>query len=254
MGVGDTTGIPLLKRISKLRAESMEMADPTSAYWIWVVRERDELVARLYSSRTGKPVATIQGWEYDFSPMPTASREPRFAALVGCAAPTDITWLEQIDQESIKHHIPQTPPFLVLQSARIGRAASGADVVQTVSRFGAAEVSGHIAGVDLLGPMHYSRSLAQTGMLLSAIVGKDRNAVPEVVNAKVIWHDTREYFGPEEEVITTAVCDRNFSRAGHTFVTLSGTVSVRGKHVLGTESFVYVLVPRDQHPATAHRL
>ena len=53
-------GIPLLKRIGKLRAESMEMSRPDNVYWVWATKEKGELVTRLYSSASGKMLATIQ--------------------------------------------------------------------------------------------------------------------------------------------------------------------------------------------------
>lgn len=242
-------GIPLLKRINKLRAESMEVARPDSPYWVSATREKGELITRLYSSASGKMLASIQGWEYDFASAPTASRTPQFTDVVDPLIAAAVEWAAPISYEQIAANIPQTPPFLVLRSGRRGRSASGAEVVQTISRFTADHVAGHLGGLNLLGPMHYSRSLAQSGMLLASLVGNAGKEVPEVVSAKTIWYDTREYFGPESEVVTTVTCDRTFSRGGHSFVTLSGVVCVQGKPVLGTESFNYVLVPSEHHPA-----
>ena len=110
---------------------------------------------------------------------------------------------------------------------------------------------GHFGGLTVLGPMHYSRSLAQSGMLLAALVGNVGAVVPEVVSGKTIWYDTREYFAPDAEVVTAVLCDRSFSRGGLSFVTLSGDVTIHGKLVFGTDSFAYILVPRSKHPATA---
>jgi hypothetical protein len=242
-------GVPMLKRISKLRAESMEVARPDSAYWIWATKENGALVTRLYSSVSGKILATIQGWEYVFASAPSASLNPQFAGLTNLPTAVEIEWLTPIQRDQIVKHIPQTPPFLVLQSGRRGRTSAGAEAVQTISRFRVEEVSGHLGGANLLGPMHYARSLAQSGMLLSSLVGNAGTAVPEVVSAKTIWHDTREYFGPEVEIVTTVICDRTFNRGGLSFVTLNGVVSVQGKPVLGTDSFVYVLIPSAQHPS-----
>ncbi len=167
------------------------MARPDSAYWIWVTREKNELVTRLYSSIGDKPIASIQGWEYDFAAEPEASREPKFEVLPERSAPSGIRWLEEIGSDEIERHLPQRAPFLILESAQRGVTASGADTVQTVSRFRTAEVAGHFAGVEVLGPMHYSRALAQSGMLLAALVGQSGDAIPEVVNAKKRFGMTR---------------------------------------------------------------
>jgi len=243
--------IPLLKRISKLRAESMEVARPDSSYWIWAFPEKGELITRLYSDTSTSILASIQGWEYDFAVSVDGSEQPRFVATEGAVENVEVKWIEEIDSERIARLIPQAPPFFVLQSAWNGNTSTGADVVKSFSSFKIDHVAGHLDGIHLLGPMHYARSLAQTGMLLAALVGGSENAVPEVVSAKTIWYDTREYFGPEVEVMTTVVCDRKFGRGGLSFVTMNGIVSVRGKAVLGTDSFVYVLLPRATHPATA---
>lgn len=242
-------GIPLLKRIAKLRAESMEIARPENPYWVWVTKEKGEIVSHLYSEVSGKMLATIQGWEYDFAAAPVASQIPQFDGFQNPSAALEIQWAESIPRDQIARLIPQAPPFLVLQSARRGRTSSGAEVVKTISKFGTAEVAGHLAGLTVLGPMHYSRSLAQSGMLLAALVGNAGVVVPEVVSGKTIWYDTREYFAPDAEVVTTVVCDRSFSRGGHSFVTLNGVVCAHGKPVLGTDSFAYILVPLAQHPA-----
>ena len=243
-------GIPLLRRISKLRAESMEAAHPDNAYWVWARKEKGELITRLYSSATGSALASIHGWEYDFAASPVVSGSPQFPGLVMSAGADEIEWSDPIHSDQIGKCIPQTPPFLVLKSGRRGRVSSGAEVVQTISRFEAHHVAGHMCGADLLGPMHYSRSLAQSGMLLAALVGNAGAVVPEVVSAKTIWYDTREYFAPDAEVVTTVICDRNFVRGGNAFVTMTGVVCIHDKPVLGTDSFNYVLIPDAQHPAT----
>ena len=243
--------IPLLKRIAKLRAESMEVAHLDTPYFIRVSQEKGEVVAKLFSSFTYQPLATIQGWQYDFVSAPEISSAPRFAADAAVQIKSTITWLNEIDQTELSRRIPQSPPFFVLKSAKRGVTETGGHVVRTISRFKAEVVSGHFTGLDALGPMHYSRSLAQTGMLMASLCGELQEVVPEVVSAKTIWYDTREYFRPDVEVETLVFHERSFTRGGMSFVTLNGVVLVQGKPVLGTDSFVYVLVPRSQHPATA---
>jgi len=243
--------VPLLKRISKLRAESMEVTRPGTPYFIRVSQEKGEVVTKLYSSVTYQPLATIQGWQYDFVSVPEISSAPRFEADAAVQIKTAITWQNEIDQAELLRRIPQSPPFFVLKSAKRGVTATDSHVVRTISRFKIESVSGHFTGLDALGPMHYSRSLAQTGMLMASLCGELQEVVPEVVSAKTIWYDTREYFRPDVEVETIVFHERSFSRGGMSFVTLNGIVLVHGKPVLGTDSFVYVLVPRAQHPATA---
>ena len=119
------TGIPLLRRIAKLRAESMEVAHPDNPYWVWVTKERGEIVSHLYSSASGNMLATIQGWEYDFATMPVVSKTPQFGALQNPLVALEFQWMESFHHDQITKLIPQAPPFLVLQSARRGRTASG---------------------------------------------------------------------------------------------------------------------------------
>jgi hypothetical protein len=243
--------VPLLKRISKLRAESMEAARPGTPYFIRVSQEKGEVLTKLFSSVSYQPLATIQGWQYNFVSVPEISSTPRFEADAAVQIKSAITWLNEIDQTELSHRIPQLPPFLVLKSAKLGITETGGHVVSTISGFKTEAVSGHFTGLDALGPMHYSRSLAQTGMLMASLCGELQEVVPEVVSAKAIWYDTREYFRPEVEVETIVFHERSFSRGGLSFVTLNGVVLVHGQTVLGTDSFVYVLVPRAQHPAAS---
>src|SRR5262249_11460255 len=162
---------------------------------------------------------TIQGWQYDFAAKPEASSAPRFEADVAAQIKAPISWQSEIDQAELSRRIPQTPPFFVLKSAKRGVTETVGHVVRTAARFSTEEISGHCTGMDVLGPMHYSRSLAQTGMLMASLFGGAQDVVPEVVSAKTIWHDTREYFSPQTEIETIVFHERSFSRGGMSFVT-----------------------------------
>jgi hypothetical protein len=117
--------IPLLRRVSRLRAESMETLRPDDFYWIWAATNNDRFVTRLYSGAERTLISTIEGWDYDFAERPSFGQ--RVEEVVEPHT-EDTSWFnceQTLDEESIMDRIPQRPPFLVLNEANVGRTLDG---------------------------------------------------------------------------------------------------------------------------------
>jgi len=243
---------PRLVAIRALRCEAARVAPPEEAYLVLARRSGAEVVARVLTRAGGVGLASIHGWEHAVDGAPPLSRVPRFATYTRATDECpEVRWQERLDRAALDRLTPQRPPFRVLEAGRVGADARGAVAVQTVARMQRDQVVGHFAGVDALGPMHYARALAQTGMLVASLVTGSDDGVPEVVGGKGLRHDAREYFAAGSEIVTTAWCERTSRRMGRSFVVVRGRVEVEGKPVLWSDGLTYALVARCEHPATA---
>jgi len=143
---------------------------------------------------------------------------------------------------------PERRPFWIITRACVGQFADGRRVLRTHARFDATMTAGHFADRTVLGPVHLSRALAQSGMLLTSLAAETSAAVPEVVAIKRLTFDHGSYQAADSDVVTEVICERVFTRGGRQFANVRGSVWVNGAPRLETDQFTYVLIPRAEHP------
>ena len=242
-------GIPLLLGIDRLRAGNVSFC-PADVHCVIVAeRPASQINTRMYLVSSNDLIATIDGWEYDFGFPEISSSDSPFKSSAILEKYHPCNKCIDIGPEQIFDLIPQRPPFLVISDAIFGLAHDGAPVVHSFASFPDAAVKGHFCDCSILGPMHYSRCLAQSGMLLSSLVAGPSAAIPEVVQTKMSHHDTSRYFSSCATVETYVRCEKFLARGNLTLVIVSGVTLVRGHQTAGTDEFKYVMVPREKHPS-----
>ncbi|NTW82737.1 MAG: hypothetical protein HGB36_05140 [Chlorobiaceae bacterium] len=236
-------GIPLLNRITKLKGGSIERYDSAEPCWIWVSNHNSETRTIFYLDSKPSPYATIEGWSYDFisdndfnSIISENKKAKKEHAVSG------------LDRLEIMKLIPQTPPFLILDSVHISSENNGnANILAQASVLQKMK-NGHLGLNTLLGPMHLSRALAQSGMVLCAQALPFSDFIPEVSSAYGIWYDTRSYF-QSDNIIVHARIDKFSSKRLLNMAQVSGSVYCEGREVYGADCLNYILIPREAHPA-----
>ena len=236
--------IPLLLRIAKLKGGRIERFDPANPCWIWASTHNGELRTTLYSGSLSSPLASIEGWTYDFK----NENEFQLSLSESLQMPPDLSGTG-LDRNEIMKLIPQTPPFLILESATISHEQNGHATISAHAHVHPEMKAGYLGRDAILGPMHCSRALAQSGMVLCTSVLPVSDFIPEVASAYSIWYDTNCYFHKQTDVTVIARIENIISKKRLNMAKVSGSVFCNSRQVYGAESLNYILIPRDEHPA-----
>lgn len=236
--------LPLLRRIARLKGGRIEKFDPVNPCWIWASKHNGELRTTLFSGSQSIPLASIEGWTYDFKD----EREFQSTLSEAILMPPDISDNE-LDRSEIMKLIPQTPPFLILESASITHAQNGDAMISAHARVLPEMKAGYLGQQEILGPMHCSRALAQSGMVLCAAALPFSDFIPEVASAYSIWYDTSCYFKNQNDVRVNARIENVISKQSLKMARVSGSLLCNGREIYGAESLNYILIPHRDHPA-----
>lgn len=237
--------VPLLRSISKLKGGSIEWYDANCSYLIWVSVQNSEIVTRFFMDTHQEPIVTISGWSYDYT-----EEIDVHSAAPDLASTSDECHSTEIDRLGIMDIIPQAPPFLILDHTSVFQDEAGKATVNSCAHVLPSMVKGHLGRNGLLGPMHYSRALAQSGMVLCAEEFGSSSFVPEVASAGGLWYDTGCYCDVMNHIRVEAKIDRRIEKRSIRMAVVSGAVYCCGRKVYGAESLNYIMIPRNQHPAT----
>ena len=241
--------IPLLRRIAKLKGGRIERFDPLNPCWIWASSHNGELRTTLFSGSLLSPLASIEGWTYDFK----NEHEFELSLSESLLVPPDLSSSE-LDRNDIMKLIPQAPPFLILESATISKEPNGHATILAHARVLPEMKAGYLGRHTVLGPMHCSRALAQSGMALCAGALPLQDFIPEVASAYRIWYDTSCFFQNQNDVKVIARIENLISKKSLNMAKVSGSLFCNGREVYGAESLNYILIPRDEHPAGSSKL
>jgi 3-hydroxymyristoyl/3-hydroxydecanoyl-(acyl carrier protein) dehydratase len=236
--------IPLLRRIAKLKGGRIEKFDPVNPCWIWASTHNGELRTTLFSGSLSSPLASIEGWTYDFK----NDNEFQSSLSENLRISPDVSFA-RLDRGNIMKLIPQAPPFLILESATITHEQNGHATISAHAHVLPEMKAGYLGRNKILGPMHCSRALAQSGMVLCAATLPLPDFIPEVGSAYNIWYDTSCYFRNQNEVTVLARIEHLISKKSLNMAKVSGSVFCNGREIYGAESLNYILIPRDDHPA-----
>jgi len=237
--------VPLLRRITKLKGGSIEKFDPDSSFWIWVSLQNGEITTKFYISGHQEPIVTISGWSYDVTEVMNVH-----SSFPLSVPSSDECEDAEFDREDIMKIIPQAPPFLILDCASVFQDEGGRSTIHSCAHVLPEMVEGHLGKNVILGPMHYSRALAQSGMVLCARVFGSSEFVPEVSSASGLWYDTGHYYEGMNTIRVEARITRFTDKRTIKIAVVSGDVYCCGRKVFGAESMNYIMIPRCQHPAT----
>jgi 3-hydroxymyristoyl/3-hydroxydecanoyl-(acyl carrier protein) dehydratase len=236
--------IPLLRRIAKLKGGRIERFDPINPCWIWASSHNGELRTTLFSGSLSSPLAAIEGWTYDFK----SENEFESSLSESRLVPPDLSCTE-LDRNDLMKLIPQAPPFLILESATISKEQNGHATISAHAKVLPEMKAGHLGRDTILGPMHCSRALAQSGMVLCAAVLPLPDFIPEVASAYSIWYDTSCYFQNQSDLTVISRIENVISKKSLNMAKVSGSLFCNGREVYGAESLNYILIPRHEHPA-----
>jgi len=247
-------GIPLLLGIDRLRAGNVSFC-PADVHCV-IVAERPasqidtrKINTRMYLVSSNDLIATMDGWKYEFGFPKIASSDSPFKSSAILEKYHPCNKCIDIGLEQIFDLIPQRPPFLVISKATFGMAHDGAPVLHSFASFPDSAVNGHFCDCSVIGPMHNSRCLAQSGMLLSSLVAGTSTGIPEVVQTKTIRCETARYFPSCTTIETFVRCEKVSARGNLTLISVSGVVFIREYQAADTDEFKYVMVPREKHPS-----
>ena len=246
-GYAESTGagkIPLLRRIAKLKGGRIERFDPLNPCWIWASLHNGELRTTLFSGTLSSPLASIEGWTYDFN----TDNEFESSLSENLLVSPDVSCSE-LDRNDLMKLIPQAPPFLILESATISKEPNGHATISAHAQVLPEMKAGYLGQDSILGPMHCSRALAQSGMVLCTAVLPFPDVIPEVASASRIWYDTSCYFKNQNDVTVIARIENVISKKSLNMAKVSGSLFCKGREIYGAESLHYILIPRHEHPA-----
>ena len=236
--------IPLLRRIAKLKGGRIERFDPINPCWIWASSHNGELRTTLFSGSLLSPLASIEGWTYDFK----TDNEFESSLSESLPVPPGVSCAE-LDRHDLIKLIPQAPPFLILESASISKELNGHATISARAHVLPEMKAGYLGRDTILGPMHCSRALAQSGMVLCTAVLPFPDFIPEVASAYHIWYDTSCYFQNQNNVTVVARIESVISKKSLNMARVSGSLFCNGREIYGAESLNYILIPRHEHPA-----
>ncbi len=236
--------IPLLHRIAKLKGGRIERFDPLNPCWIWASLHNGELRTTLFSGTPSSPLASIEGWTYDFK-----NKEEFESSLSESLLVFPDVSCSELDRNDLMKLIPQAPPFLILESATISKEPNGHATISAQARVLPEMKAGYLGRDTILGPMHCSRALAQSGMVLCAAALPLPDFIPEVASAYSIWYDTSCYFKSQNDVTVVARIESVISKKSLNMARVSGSLFCNGRKIYGAESLNYILIPRHEHPA-----
>ncbi len=235
--------IPLLRRISKLKGGSIERFDPINPCWIWASIYNGELKTIFFSGLNSSPVASTDGWMYEFK------KESDFqASLIDNNVCSPYPSFSELGRADIMKFIPQTPPFLILESANITKNKSGHSMINAHALVLPEMKCGHLGRKTTLGPMHFARALAQSGMVLCTHEFFHLNCIPEVMSASGIWYDTSAYFLNQNNITVSARIDKFIQKNNLNVAKVSGDLICEDRKMFGAESLNYILIPKTLHP------